>query len=108
MKVDKTLVNSASLLQELAFRNRGKHSSNYNSEKLAEEASELSLVLQQKKLKPARVEDQEIIDEIGDTLIRIRMYMLERPEIQDAINARVQHKLSKYHEWLLTGKYEKI
>jgi NTP pyrophosphatase (non-canonical NTP hydrolase) len=108
MKVDQILLDNAALLQELAIRNMGKHFPTYNSEKLAEEAAELSLVLQQKKLKPTKVAQKEITDEIGDVLIRIRMYLLAHPEMQEEVAARVSKKLSSYHEWLSTGKYEKI
>jgi hypothetical protein len=57
------------------YRNNGRK---YNMHKASEEFQELGLVLNQKLLKPTKVDDQEIIDEIGDAIIRLeilkRMY----------------------------------
>ncbi len=76
----------------------------YNLAKAAEEFAELSLVLQQKALKPNKVDDQEIIDEIGDCIIRLKIIkqMFDKQKIRD----RVNKKLSTYNDYINKGLYE--
>ena len=45
----------------------------YNLLKTAEELQELSLVLTQMALKEEKVDKQEVIDEIGDVIIRLNV-----------------------------------
>ena len=85
------------------FKNNGER---YNLHKAAEEFQELGLVLNQKLLKPGKVKDQEIIDEIGDCLIRLKI--LTRMFPQEAIDKRVAYKLSKYKEYIDHEKYQHI
>jgi hypothetical protein len=84
-------------------QNNGFH---YNLHKASEECQELGLVLTQKLLKPAKVDDQEIIDEIGD--VKIRLSVLERMYPKDRIDARVKEKLAAYETYLDHRLYEKI
>lgn len=78
----------------------------YNLHKASEECQELGLVLNQYLLKPDKVDPQEIIDEIGDVIIRVeilsRMFPLER------IQGRVNYKLNKYQEYIDHKKYNNI
>jgi NTP pyrophosphatase (non-canonical NTP hydrolase) len=78
----------------------------YNLSKASEELQELSLVLTQKLNKPHRVDNQEIIDEIGDVIIRIEI--LKKIYDIDKINERVAYKLSKFASYVDNKKYKKI
>ena len=78
----------------------------YNLHKASEELQELGLVLNQFLLKPGKVDQQEIIDEIGD--VKIRVAILEKMFPADKIQARIDFKLAKYKEYVDHEKYEKI
>lgn len=78
----------------------------YNMRKAAEELAELSLVLLQKINKPLKVDDADIIDEIGD--VKIRLGVLERMYDRSKITERVLHKISKYEGYIADGIYEQI
>lgn len=78
----------------------------YNMHKASEECQELGLVLNQKLLKPTKVDDQEIIDEIGDVLIRVEI--LKRKYPMDKIYERIEHKLSQYKEYIDHKTYSRI
>mgnify|MGYP000875726338 CR=1 FL=1 len=100
-------------LQTLALRNAALGNTmgckqNYNLIKLGEEASELGLVCIQKHMKPTKVTDKEITDEIGDVLQRIEMYLAERPELVKAVQARIDYKTSKYKEYKRDSLYLQI
>ena len=88
---------------EYLVKNNGEK---YNLHKASEECQELGLVLNQKLLKPSKVDDQEIIDEIGDTIIRLeilkRLYPINR--IQDRINK----KLGGYKDYIDHKTYKHI
>lgn len=88
---------------DIIFRNNGQV---YNMHKASEELQELALVLNQKLLKPKKVDDQEIIDEIGDVLIR--MEILKKIYPMDKILARIDKKLSKFKEYNDHKTYSKI
>lgn len=79
---------------------------NYNLLKSNEELQELALVLQQKVLKPNKVKDQEIIDEIGDVIIRLEILKKLYP-IQE-IQKRVDYKLQKFSNYLKEKKHKTI
>lgn len=96
------------LLGELANRNAKKHNAGYNSAKLAEEAAELSLVLQQAALKPTKVKQEEITDELGDVFLRLEMFLLANPSLIPHVRERIAKKQNSYREWLSTGRYELI
>jgi len=76
---------------------------NYNIVKAAEEFSELCTVLLQKNLKDYKVPDQEVIDEIGDCIIRLEI--LKKLFNQKKIQERVDYKLSKFEEYIKENKY---
>lgn len=78
----------------------------YNLHKASEEMQELGLVLNQKLLKPTKVNDQEIIDEIGD--VKIRLAILEKMFPQDKIQERIAYKLSHYQEYIDHKLYDEI
>ncbi len=83
-----------------------KNTEQYNLHKASEECQELGLVLNQFILKPQKVQPQEIIDEIGDVIIRLeilkKMFPIEK------INERVDYKLSKYKEYADSESYKNI
>lgn len=83
-----------------------KNGNQYNLLKAAEECSELATVLLQKALKPNKVKDQEILDEIGDTYIRLEV--LKKMFSEQKINERIDYKLSKFKEHKDHKIYEKI
>jgi NTP pyrophosphatase (non-canonical NTP hydrolase) len=85
------------------FENNGEQ---YNLHKASEECQELGLVLNQYILKPTKVDKQEIIDEIGDVMIRLEI-LKKMFSIED-INKRVDYKLSKYQEYIDHKSYSKI
>lgn len=78
----------------------------YNFHKTAEELQELALVLTQKLLKPTKVPDQEIIEEIGDVIIRLET--LKPYFNQGAILNRINYKLGKYKEYNDHKRYKQI
>ena len=104
MKFDETFIESSLLLQRINALNTPE----YTGLKLSEEANELGLVLLQKHLKPISTLDQKVIDEIGDTLIRIRLFLIKHPQFQEAVDQRIRQKLSKYEAYLEDGTYTKI
>lgn len=95
-------MNQEQIIQHL-FEKNGKQ---YNLHKASEECQELGLVLNQYLLKPNKVDEQEIIDEIGDVIIRLEV--LKKMFPQDKIDERVAYKLSKYQEYIDHEKYDKI
>ena len=62
----------------------------YNLHKASEEFQELSLILTQKLLKSEQIEEQAIIDEIGDCIIRLEILKKKFPI--DKIQARIDKK----------------
>jgi|SRR5581483_5830182 len=80
----------------------------YNIHKASEEAQELGLVLNQYLLKPTKVDKQEIVDEIGDVLIRIQILMNMGLVSEEEVQARIDYKLSKYQEYLDHKLYNQI
>lgn len=83
-----------------------KNTYNYNLHKASEECQELGLVLNQFLLKSKKVKQQEIIDEIGDVIIRIEI--LKKMFPIELINERINKKLSKYQEYKDSEEYENI
>lgn len=76
----------------------------YNLSKASEELQELSLALIQKINKPAKVDDQEIIDEIGD--VKIRLAVLNELFDKNKIDIRVKLKKKKFERFL--KKYKDV
>ncbi len=89
------------VIQYLALNN----DKNYNLLKCAEELSELQTILLQNINKEKDVNIQDIIDEIGDCVIRLEVLKL----IYDKtlIKERVDYKLNKFRIYIKKGKYLK-
>ncbi len=83
-----------------------KNGYHYNLHKAAEECQELGLVLTQKLLKPKKVNDQEIIDEIGD--VEIRLEILKKMFNKEKIEDRIAYKLKKFQEYVDHDSYKHI
>lgn len=79
----------------------------YNTLKLCEELTELQENLLKSHLKvPEKKPSQEqIVEEIGDVLVRIMIYM-EQNDILTPVEARMQHKLTKLKSYYEQGKYK--
>jgi NTP pyrophosphatase (non-canonical NTP hydrolase) len=84
----------------------GKNGVNYNLVKSAEESSELATALLQKATKDIRVEDQAIIDEVGDVFIRL--VILTKMYGVDNVLSRLKYKLEKFHEYNDSERYQHI
>jgi len=87
------------LIQHLVDNNDYK----YNLLKAAEELQELSLVLTQMALKEEKVDKQEVIDEIGD--VKIRLKVLKHLFNESRIKKRIQYKLDKLKSYVVENKY---
>ena len=76
----------------------------YNLLKASEELQELSLVLTQMALKKEKVDKQEVIDEIGDVKIRLKViqYFFNRKKVKE----RIKFKLNKFRSYIKEGKYK--
>jgi len=75
----------------------------YNLLKASEECQELALVLTQLALKPTKVDTQEVIDEIGD--VQIRLKILKHFFNDDDVKQRINYKLNKFKEYIKQNKY---
>lgn len=80
----------------------------YNINKAVEELQELSLILTQFKNKPEKIQIGDIIDEIGDVHLRLRI--LDKLFGEQEVQERVQYKEEKYKEYLekKTNKFKNI
>lgn len=76
----------------------------YNLLKTAEELQELSLVLTQMALKKEKVDKQEVIDEIGD--VKIRLKVIEHFFSRKKVKKRIKFKLDKFRSYIKEGKYK--
>lgn len=80
------------------------NSTHYNLDKAVEELNELSTAIMQYKLKNGRkTTSQDVIDEIGD--VKIRLKVLEKMFGKKNIKKRVKLKLSKFKGYFDTEKY---
>lgn len=75
----------------------------YNLLKTAEELQELSLVLTQMALKKEKVDKQEVIDEIGD--VKIRLKVIQHFFSRKKVKKRVKFKLNKLKSYIKENKY---
>ena len=75
----------------------------YNLLKTAEELQELSLVLTQMALKEEKVDKQEVIDEIGDVIIRLKV--IQHFFSRKKVKKRVKFKLDKLKSYIKENKY---
>lgn len=75
----------------------------YNLLKAAEELNELSTILLQYVNKDNKIDEQKIIEEIGDSIIRIRV--LKKLFNKKKINSRINFKLKKFKNYIKNNKY---
>lgn len=75
----------------------------YNKLKAAEELMELALVLQQQVLKPSKVTDKQVTDEIGDVIIRMKV--LKRLYLMSDIKKRLAYKTSQFKGSIINGEF---
>jgi hypothetical protein len=75
----------------------------YNLLKTAEELQELSLVLTQMALKEEKVDKQEVIDEIGD--VKIRLKVLGHLFSKKDVKKRIKYKTDKLKSYIKQNKY---
>lgn len=92
---------NSELIKYLADNNDYK----YNLLKAAEELQELSLVLTQMTLKKDKVDEQEVIDEIGD--VKIRLKIIEHLFSRKKVKERIKFKLNKFRSYIKEGKYKR-
>ena len=76
----------------------------YNLLKTAEELQELSLVLTQMALKKEKVDKQEVIDEIGD--VKIRLKVIQHFFSRKKVKKRIKFKLDKFRSYIKEDKYK--
>jgi NTP pyrophosphatase (non-canonical NTP hydrolase) len=82
------------------------NSREYTLLKTAEELQELALILIQSVTKDNEIDDQDIIDEIGDVLIRVNILREFFPE--DRIQERIEYKLKKFYQYITENIYRNI
>lgn len=99
---DKTIWKVDITYQEVPDKLLEINSDTYNITKSVEELSELTTILLQKINKPNRIDDQDIIDEIGD--VEIRIQVLKKMFGPKKVNRRIKKKLKKYADYINTGK----
>ena len=75
----------------------------YNLLKTAEELQELSLVLTQMALKEEKVKKQEVIDEVGDVTIRLKV--LKHFFSKRKVKTRIRYKLDELKSYIVDNKY---
>lgn len=76
----------------------------YNLLKTAEELQELSLAITQLINKPNKVDEQEIIDELGD--VKIRLKIISKLFSKKKVKERIKFKLDKFRSYIQEGKYK--
>lgn len=76
----------------------------YNLLKTAEELQELSLVLMQMALKKNKVNEQEVIDEIGD--VKIRLNILQHLFNKNKVKKRIIFKTDKLKSYIKNNQYK--
>lgn len=81
-----------------------KNERSYNFLKIAEELNELSTALLQSFTKG--VDDAEIIEEIGD--VKMRLKVLEQYFDKELIKKRIEYKSEKYKKYINEKTYKNI
>ncbi len=76
----------------------------YNLLKTAEELQELSLAITQLINKPNKVDEQEIIDELGD--VKIRLKIISKLFSKKKVKERIKFKLDKFRSYIKEDKYK--
>ena len=92
-------MNNKELIRYLVDNNDYK----YNLLKAAEELNELSTILLQYVNKDNKTDKQRIIEEIGDSIIRIKV--LKKLFNKKKINSRINFKLKKFKSYIENNKY---
>ena len=95
-------MNNKQIIEHLVKTNDPK----FNLLKAAEELQELSLSLTQKLTKEDKFDDQKIIDEIGDVIIRMRI--LRKMFDRDKIKSRINYKFGKFQSYINNKSYKQI
>ena len=92
------------LLKYIAHENGLK----YTLRKAAEEFTELALICLQyiNKIDPNKPTKQEIVDEIGDALMRIETVTTKLNICEHDIKERILHKSNKFLGYLKEGQYK--
>ena len=93
-------MNNKELIKYLVENNDYK----YNLLKAAEELNELSTILLQYVNKDNKVDKQKIIEEIGDSIIRIKV--LKKLFNRKKVKERIKFKLNKFRSYIKEGKYK--
>ena len=75
----------------------------YNLLKTAEELNELSTILLQYVNKDNKIDKQKIIEEIGDSIIRIKI--LKKLFSRKKVKERIKFKLDKLKSYIKENKY---
>lgn len=83
-----------------------KNERQYNILKTVEELQELALALIQSVNKDNIEDDIQIIEEIGD--VKIRMKVLETMFDEQKIKTRINYKLNKFLKYINQNKYKNI
>lgn len=76
----------------------------YNLLKASEELQELALILTQTALKKEKIDEQKIIDEIGD--VKIRLKIISKFFSRKKVKERIKFKLDKFRSYIQEGKYK--
>lgn len=76
----------------------------YNLLKTAEELNELSTILLQYVNKDNKIDKQKIIEEIGDSIIRIKV--LKKLFSRKKVKERIKFKLDKFRSYIKEDKYK--
>ncbi len=92
--------------EELIAKLHDHNPKQYNALKLAEELNELAVELMQVYTKPNKNNLVGLTDELGDVILRLRMFIPKDGET--AIKARIKHKLDKYARYLKENRYPTI
>ena len=92
-------MNNKQLIKYLVENNDYK----YNLLKTAEELNELSTILLQYVNKDNKIDKQKIIEEMGDSIIRIKV--LKKLFSKKKINSRIKFKLKKFKSYIKNNKY---
>jgi NTP pyrophosphatase (non-canonical NTP hydrolase) len=83
-----------------------KNTPQYNYIKLAEECNELALAIMHKISKPHKDTMVNLIEEVGDVEIRLRV--IKKQVGIALVNHRIKAKMLKYKQWFISKRYPNI
>lgn len=98
------MTNYINIINHLAENNE----KGYNEHKLLEELAELNEVLIKRIVKKGtdkEPSEEHLVEEMGDVLIRIEV-LAKQLEVSKFVSQRYDNKLTKYQEYIETGKYK--